>query len=193
MKYLRMLIALLIGSAFFGFSVLISSIVGINIINQSNIGSSPLIFLIIISLIPFINITSFSWKNPLPKIDGIHENDLMLHCSYEKVINTSIFEAKIKIKDIANSLLFKDNELFQNYEDNNNIEFYLDVKERGELEKEKKSSIVYKKTLILVKFDEIDKDNTRVNIKIESDNPINVFANNFNREILNAIITEFNK
>jgi len=192
MKYWRMLLALILGSAFFGLTILISSITGIKIINPSNFGSSPLIYLVMISLIPFINIISFSWKNPLPRIDGISENALMLNCSYVKSINESILKVKIKIKDIANSLLFRDNELIQNYEDNNSIEFYIDAKEKSELVKEIKSSVVYRNTRILVTVEEIEKDKTKVCIKVQSDHPLTIFANNFNREILNAFICELN-
>ena len=188
-----MILAFLVGSAFFGFSILISKITGIKIISSSNFGSSLIIYLIIVSLVPFINITSFSWKNPLPKIKGVNENALLLNCSYEKIINYNILETKQKIKEIINSLIFRDNELIENYEDDDHIEYYIDVKEGNEFEKQKKTSIVYKNTSILISFEEIDKENTGIKILVESDNPINIFANNFNREILNFIIPEIDK
>ena len=193
MKYLRMLLALLFGSAFLGLVFIVSSVTGIQIVNSSNIGSSPILYLIIISLVPFITITTSSWKNPLPQIDGIKENALLLNCMYEKTMSINILNAKKKIKDIANSLMFRDNELFEKYEDDDSIEFYVDIKERNELEKEKNTSIPFKNTYIIVSFKEIDKDNTRINIKVESDNPISIFANNYNREILNYFIDEINK
>lgn len=193
MKYLRMLIALLLGSGFFGLTVLLARLFGFALINQSGIRSSPLIYLAVLSLIPFINIAALSWKSPLPSIEGVSENALTLKCSYSRNVSEDLASAKRKVIDIANSLIVKDHELVKTYEDDAHLEFSMFPEEISELKKTRRTSIAYKDTAILAGFEATDGGGTRVELKVESDRPISLFANNYNREILNALIAEIDQ
>ena len=184
MKYLRIILALIAGGIFFSFGLGILKVLGLL---DFSIISRPFMMISVISLVPFLNITFQTWKNPLPKLEGIKENALLLNCSYEKNLNINIQESKNKIKGIANSLIFKDNLMFLDFEEENRLEFYIGKSDQKNLLNEKKEGSFIYNSNIIVDFLESN-NSTHIKIVVSSENPINLRSNCYNREILNAFI-----
>ena len=189
MKYLRIILALIVGGVFFSFGLGILKLFGIL---EFSINSRFFMTILIISLVPFLNITFQSRKNPLPKLDGIKENALLLNCSYKKALNLNIEDSKKKIKEIANSLIFRDNVMFLDIEDENRLEFYIGKNnEKNLLNEKKEGSFIYNSSIV-VDFNECN-NMTELKIVVSSDHPINLRSNCYNREILNAFIMNLEK
>ena len=149
MKYLRIILALIAGGIFFSFGLGILKVLGLL---EFSIISRPFMMISVISLVPFLNITFQTWKNPLPKLEGIKENALLLNCSYEKNLNINIQESKNKIKGIANSLIFKDNLMFLDFEEENRLEFYIGKSDQKNLLNEKKKVVLFIIQILLWTF-----------------------------------------
>ena len=189
MAYLRLLIALLFGSMTFGFGFIMLKLFGILSIRAIDWLSKPIVYLGLVSFLPLIAILSKTWKEPLLKVSGLKENALLLNCIYSVVFKNEIESTKDRIKEIAFSILFDDRQLFLEYEDKNCIDFYVGKKEDNGIEKRKKNAFI-NNSIITIDFSTISKEETQVKIKIFSENPISLYSNSENRQIMNLFVKE---
>lgn len=189
MAYLRLLIALLSGSITFEFGFLMLKLFGNSSINAVDWLSKPIVYLGLVSILPLIIILSKTWKEPLLKVSGLKENALLLSCTYNVIINNDLESTKERIKDIAFSIIFDDRQLFLEYESNNCVDFYIGKKEDNRIENKKKNAFI-NNSIIKIDICQISKYETKVKIKVFSENPISLYSNSENRQIMNLFVKE---